>query len=138
MKLEKRLASNYVIAIGQSRISTPKAYRELDLRYNNFTDKTTDELALLYRKMIADLANDDGETIPLYNIFEKVILIDEINNIKESMTKNGAEYTLMSGSGPSVFGKYKNAEDAKMACESLRNLGFSAFCCNSVNPEENI
>lgn len=138
MKLENSLTTNYVIAIGQSRISTPKAYRDLDLRYNNFIDYKANELALAYRAMIVELANHDGEIIPLYNIFEQVVLLDEIKNIKENMIKNGAEYTLMSGSGPAVFGSFKNFDDASCACHSLKNNGFLAFVCSSVYPEADI
>ena len=43
-----------------------------------------------------------------------------ITNIKQIMTENGAEGSLMSGSGPSVFGLYKNESTAKRAMCALQ------------------
>jgi 4-diphosphocytidyl-2-C-methyl-D-erythritol kinase len=66
-----------------------------------------------------------------YNIFESVTEIDEICRIKELMTKNGAEHALMSGSGPSVFGVFKNREACEAACRELKKSGFDAHVATS-------
>ena len=81
------------------------------------------------------MLESDIMDIPSCNIFENVIKIDEIEKIKEIMTKNGAERTLMSGSGPSVFGKFADASHADDACRALVNSGYTAFVCHSVYPE---
>ena len=82
---------NIVISIGKARVSTPKAYGDLDKRFCNFAPEVYEPI-------------DNLELF--YNVFECVTQIDEIDAIKEIMTKNGAESTLMSGSGPSVFGVF--------------------------------
>ena len=115
--------SSYVIAIGSSRVSTPKAYAALDDKYDNF----------LPQRDKKPLLNANNPTP--YNIFEEVTNFDEIAKIKEIMQKSGAEYTLMSGSGPSVFGRFENDEKAEGACLALREACFTAFSCISVYPE---
>ena len=112
---------NYiVISIGRERVSTPVAYRALDQKYSNFDGNSY--LPVKY----------EGQ---LYNIFESVTEITEINVIKEIMTKNGAESTMMSGSGPSVFGIFTNESDAEKATSSLIDKGFFAYCCQTVKGE---
>lgn len=126
--------TSYVISIGKERVSTPKAYAALDRLYNDFKERKSDK-AVANNEMIINLLSDREKSIPVYNIFEQVIRFDEIDKIKEIMTKNGAEYTLMSGSGPSVFGKFNDSLRAEVACESLNKAGFSAYLCHSVYPE---
>ena len=108
---------NLVIAIGKERISTPAAFRALDARYNNFADRAYSAVHCI------------GQP---YNLFESITDIPEILKIKEIMTKSGAEYVLMSGSGPAVFGKFKNEEEARLAEIALINEGFSAYNCHTV------
>ena len=129
-------ASNFVIAIGSSRISTPKAYAALDRMNNDYVDYTPTEESLTYRRMIADTVNYGEDSIPIYNVFEQVTDIDEIAKIKEIMIKNGAEITLMSGSGPSIFCFCRDSSEADRICLGLRLGGFDAFDCHSVYPEE--
>ena len=115
--LNTDLYHHFVVAIGDSRVSTPKAYLDLDERFNyNFANRS----------------KNDSDFEMLYNIFEEVITIPEIDEIKEIMIKIGAEKTLMSGSGPSVFGIYENEESARFAVESLQKLGFRAYYATSV------
>ncbi len=109
--------NHFVISIGKEKVLTPKAYRALDEKYGNFDGSAYTPVQY------------NGQ---LYNIFESVTDINEVDIIKEIMTKNGAESTLMSGSGPSVFGTFRNSDDAKKAAEILRSSGFSAFECHSV------
>ena len=134
-RLDSGLAENFVVAIGDTRVSTPRAYAELDQKFDNFVNYKGNEL---YRQMIADLEREDGVSIPLYNIFQHISSTSEIDKIKEIMTKNGAEYTLMSGSGPSVFARFANSNSADTACKALCDVGYTAFSCHSVYPEVTI
>ena len=109
-----------VIAIGVSRVSTPKAYSLLDERYGDF---------VVHNRCINPL---DLSNIDVYNIFESVINSDEIDSIKEIMIKNGAKAALMSGSGPSVFGGFEKAKDASAAKKELESRGFLAFECQPI------
>ena len=64
----------------------------------------------------------DGVIERLGNVLETVTVPDhpEIAEIKEIMVENGACGSLMSGSGPTVFGIYKDRELAEKACQALR------------------
>lgn len=106
----------FVIAIGDERVSTPKAYAALDMKYNNFAPAS----------YIPKLNTDE-----MYNIFENVTKNEEIEEIKKLMIKNGAERTLMSGSGPSVFGVFADFCSASKAKEILSKNGFTAFVATS-------
>ena len=112
--------NHVVVAIGQGRVSTPMAYAELDIKYNNF---------------ISDSYSPVEYKGQYYNIFESVTDAADILNIKDIMTKNGAEFTLMSGSGPSVFGVFELESKAKAACDALAEKGFSAYYCQTIKGE---
>ncbi|KXL52054.1 4-diphosphocytidyl-2-C-methyl-D-erythritol kinase [Anaerotignum neopropionicum] len=58
----------------------------------------------------------------LANVLETVTIpmYPKIAQIKEEMARLGAEGALMSGSGPTVFGLFKEEEDAKQAATSIR------------------
>ena len=65
----------------------------------------------------------DGVIGRLGNVLETVTVPDhpEIAEIKKVMMENGACGSLMSGSGPTVFGIYKDKEQAEKACQVLRD-----------------
>lgn len=109
-----------VIAIGESRVSTPKAYELLDIKYGNFEKYNAGKNSL------------DTADLPIYNIFETVIDLDEVNEIKRIMIKNGAESTLMSGSGPSVFGIFRGWYDVTRARKDLEERGYLSFRCTLI------
>ncbi len=59
----------------------------------------------------------------------------EISEIKTRLKNCGAITALMSGSGPSVFGIFKTAHQAEMACGELKKQGiakdlFVTYCTN--------
>ena len=106
-----------VIAIGQGRVSTPAAYGLLDERYGDFVEYN--KKSKVYH----------SSRVPLYNIFENVIDLSEVNGIKEIMKKCGAGGVLMSGSGPSVFGGFNSCIKAFLAQKALAKQGYSAYIC---------
>ena len=55
-------------------------------------------------------------TIPNYPI---------IAEIKKNMIENGATGAMMSGSGPTVFGLFDDAENAKQAYKAMKKSGLS-------------
>lgn len=63
------------------------------------------------------------------NVLETVTIPahPEIDTIKKCMTANGALGSLMSGSGPTVFGIFDDLERAKYAKEQCRELPFRCF-----------
>lgn len=66
--------------------------------------------------------NLDGIVSRLGNVLETVTIPDfpQIGVIKEIMMQNGAEGALMSGSGPTVFGIFKDQNKAEAARNALR------------------
>lgn len=64
----------------------------------------------------------DGVTARLGNVLETVTIPDhpEIGTIKKILMDQGAEGALMSGSGPTVFGLFKDMEAAERAVEVLK------------------
>ncbi len=127
---------NFVIAIGKERISTPTAYSRLDKLNNNYVNYQGTPESQMYKKMICDMANNSDVSLPNYNAFEQVTDIDDVLKIKETMTKNGAETVLMSGSGPSVFCYCKDSRESEQIRSALERCGFESFATNSVYPEE--
>lgn len=79
-----------------------------------------------------------GITDRMSNVLETVTVKEYpvINQIKEEMIKSGARNALMSGSGPTVFGVYENAEAAKKAYETVKELGLAGqiFVTDFVMP----
>lgn len=67
----------------------------------------------------------DGVTAKMENILENVTVkrYPEIARMKACLEENGAEKALMSGSGPTVFGIFKEEEKAKNALDRLNETG---------------
>ena len=109
-----------VILPSPERVSTPAAYAALDAAYGGFA--TAAEHADL-SAMTAALAKGDVPALAasLYNIFEDVILstapIAAENRAR--LLSLGARATLMSGSGPTVFGIFDTADAAEAAAKVL-------------------
>ncbi|TFG93159.1 MAG: 4-(cytidine 5'-diphospho)-2-C-methyl-D-erythritol kinase [Syntrophobacterales bacterium] len=71
----------------------------------------------------------------LYNDLEKVSLrlYPILSEIKELLMAHGAEGSLMSGSGPTVFGIFRNEDDAKKAERQLQKTQVgSVFVAHSI------
>lgn len=68
-----------------------------------------------------------GITDRLGNVLETVTIREYpiIDNIKDVMKKAGAENTLMSGSGPTVFGIFTKEDRAKEAAQQIREPGLA-------------
>lgn len=79
-----------------------------------------------------------GITDRMSNVLETVTVKEYpvINQIKEEMIKSGARNALMSGSGPTVFGVYENAEAARKAYETVKETGLAGqiFVTDFVMP----
>ena len=117
-----------VVACGGEGVSTPEAYRLLDVEYNNFLDYEKRGVDALKTKMISRNLSFCDE---FFNVFEKTISERRpvVNEIKSIMNEFGAQKSMMSGSGPSVFGVFTNAEDAKKASAKICEAGY--FSCVS-------
>lgn len=117
----------FALAIGEERISTPKAFYALDEKYTVYPNKSD-----MCRNMTLALEKGDVISDFTYNIFDEITNISSIDKIKEIMKKSGAECTMMSGSGPSVFGIYSTKSEAVRAVEKLLACGFVSAYAESV------
>ena len=72
----------------------------------------------------------------MFNIFEDLYKDDDsINNVKKIMYDNKAIVSMISGSGPSVFGvfpSYFYAEDAQI---EFAKIGIKSYICRAINKE---
>ena len=68
----------------------------------------------------------DGICERLENVLETVTIKDHpmIEEIKQFMIEQGAENALMSGSGPTIFGIFKEKKVARVALEAMRQFDY--------------
>lgn len=91
--------------------------------------------------MVRSLKEGDlrGITDRMGNVLETVTMktYPVIGRIKEEMIKQGAENALMSGSGPTVFGVYREEEMAKNAERIIAKQGYTKqiFVTEFIQPE---
>lgn len=82
------------------------------------------EIKLTPFKCLRDIEVDEGVVGELlHNDLEKAVLgaHSEIQAMKDLLHSVGAKGTLMSGSGPTVFGLFFNEDEAQSALEAARN-----------------
>ena len=127
-----------VLAKKGEGMSTPAAYKALDLKYNNFINylPNTSKLNILQN------SSSDAKTycIGLYNIFEDVVESERpaVTELKRIMLDFGASGAMMSGSGTSVFGIFSSEDDAKNAISALQSVGAVAHLCYPCDNSKSI
>ncbi len=124
-----------VVARGGEGVSTPVAYGLVDKRWNKDFTKSGGDLDVIRTALERGDMNNIADS--MYNIFEDVILPDHsvAAKLKKIMRDHGAVGTMMSGSGPSVFGIFENAEDAEAAQREAIKIA-RAFVCKPVSVNE--
>lgn len=110
-----------LIAKPQISVSTKFVYENLKLDENsNHPD---------INQLIKDIKAKDlqGVCDHMGNILETVTIPNYpiIAEIKKNMIENGATGAMMSGSGPTVFGLFDDAEKAKQAYKAMKKSGLS-------------
>lgn len=112
-----------LIAKPNFHISTKYVYSHLKL------DETTTHPDI--DAMVTCIKNNDlyGMCENMENILETVTIPKhpEIEDIKNTMLENGAIGSLMSGSGPTVFGIFDDLDKAKLAKEKCKQLPYRCF-----------
>ncbi|MDY3618285.1 4-(cytidine 5'-diphospho)-2-C-methyl-D-erythritol kinase [Agathobaculum sp.] len=109
-------------------ISTKEAYRQIDaVELKKRPD--TDGMVKALQK--GDLA---GVCKRLSNVMEDVTASKrrQIGEIKAFLTENGADGTLMSGSGPTVFGLFSDESRARTAAKMLQHRFTDTFLTEIV------
>lgn len=128
----------FLIAVSGEDVSTPAAYKELDVKYDGFKDYCPSHSP---DGMIEALNNCDLKTISreMFNVFEDVVLsyCPEAANAKRIMLENGALGAMMSGSGATVFGIFDRDDEEKAAYvkEKLTDAGVKAHIVTSCSGE---
>ena len=82
-------------------------------------------------RMLAALRSGDLRQIAAAcrNVFEAAVIPvrPRVHELKEKMLAGGALVSMMSGSGPSVFGLFEDRAAAEALCGELRQSGAAAF-----------
>lgn len=105
-------------------ISTREAFQNIDPTEISFDFKTVIKEGKLDFTILRKSVINDFEPY----VFSKY---DEINNIKETMYINGAEFSLMSGSGSTVYGIFPDYESA----EKTRSIMSDKYFCWLSGPD---
>ena len=116
-------------------ISTPKAYASLDRKHSDFAGYLPHIEALDRLRLSFDAASLEGLGEGTYNIFEKVTAENRpaVGLLKQRLLEEGAVMAMMSGSGPSVFGVFKDRATADRACEVIKSLGAACKVCTPIH-----
>lgn len=98
--------------------------------YKAFDELNTDETPRSADDVLISLKNGRIPT-KLYNSFERVILPahSDASAVKKILAKHAVS-SLMSGSGPSVFGLFRDDESARHAYIELLGKGFRSYICS--------
>ena len=126
----KALKNLHILIVNSGeKVSTPKAYGELDRMYDNFKAERCDD-----GRKAAFESIKAGKCDKLYNIFEEAVLphCPKAKSAKERLISLGATVALMSGSGATVFGIFENEQVAINASDELKTLGFCSFVARSI------
>ena len=133
-RLPDKLSLHTVVAIADEHVSTPAAYASLDEIFEDFKVGRTDDPEAHYVAIKTSLENGKLDNRELYNIFENAVfpICSGAELLKSKMKELGATHSLMSGSGPSVFGIFSDADTAAKARDALLADGFRAFTAHSI------
>ena len=111
----------FVLAKPKMGVSTKEAYSSFDNA--GYIKKPHREEMLL---TAAD-GNFDEMLKLAANVFEQVIEVPERVEIKKIMRESGAKLSLMSGSGPTVYGIFESENQAESCAEKLRKITKDVF-----------
>ena len=109
-------------------VSTKDAYGGFDLdRINRHVDTA---------KLIRAMEENDLKGMSYFsrNLLENVVLrrYPVLKSIKQSMMKSGSVITLMSGSGPTIYGIFTSIEHAENAARALNKNGNEVILTRTV------
>ncbi len=121
-QLDIGIRGRVVIANNNIHVDTGRAYRLLNRSDADLISKEqAEEIKNLVKKTVAK--NDPAVFSEIaLNDFEKVVFNEypEVEKIKNKITGLGADLALMTGSGSTVVGLFKNAEAAEKAATDLK------------------
>lgn len=117
-----------IVVCPHINVSTQWVYQQLRL---DRISQRPDFKLLLDSIGLRDIAKISAS---LVNVLETVTIekYGIIKDIKEKLVSAGALGSLMSGSGPSVFGIFDSYETAKAACEIISHEGWDVFLTETI------
>ena len=110
-----------LIAKPQISVSTKFVYQNLKLDENTIHPDIDQLQKDIIAKDLDAVASHMGNVLETVTIPEYPIIAD----IKEQMMHSGAVNAMMSGSGPTVFGLFRDKETAEKAAEDMRQSGLA-------------
>lgn len=123
-------ACTVLIANAGEGVPTPWGYAMLDERFGDYT-ACRQERAERLSDLLAALQAGSLESVAAscFNLFEAAIIPmrPRVRELKDRMLEAGAALAMMSGSGPSVFGLFRNRTAAERLCLAMRQEGLTAF-----------
>lgn len=125
-----QLASCYILLVKPKiSVSTKKVYEALDMKQVMEHPDTNGVIQALHQKNVKEVS------IRMFNVLQQVTeqMHPEITEIRSKFMENGAEGTIMSGSGPTVFGIFEEETVAKRAYQNLRQSYPETFLTKSVS-----
>ena len=133
-RLPEALHLTLLVAIADEYVSTPMAYGELDRLYGDFKTERDSSHEGAFDSVIEAARSGKTDDLTLYNIFENAVFgtCTKAEKIKRQMLDLGATHALMSGSGPSVFGVFRNSAQAESALESFKRDGIRVYMAESI------
>ena len=119
----------FVICKPNFSISTPELFSKVNVKKLRCRPNTDGIVSAL------EAGDLEGVARRMYNVFEDVLdsrKKGEIADLRSAMVGCGALGSVMSGSGPTVFGMFKTKEEAQVACDGLRQDYKQTFLAKSV------
>ena len=114
-------------------VSTPLAYGKLDEIYDDFKEAQFDTDR--FSTLMQGLEHEDLALVSsgMFNIFEEAVLTEcpLAREVKDIMAGLGAIGVMMSGSGSTIFGIFKNENEAKSSYDKLSSLGYVTHICKN-------
>lgn len=102
-----------VLCKPQTGVSTKEAYALSDKRPYSKNVHSTSFITALKNKDFSLMCSS------IYNDFESLVNVPQVEEIKSKMYENGGEKSSMSGSGPTVFAIFRDVEKAESCVKSL-------------------
>ena len=110
-----------LVAKPDINVSTKYVYETLDSKEIPVHPKVDEMIGRIEEGDVRGVAALLGNVLENVTV-ERYKVVDEI---KQVMLRGGAQGSLMSGSGPSVFGIFERADLAQTAAEEIRRLGLA-------------
>lgn len=122
----------FVIGCGGEGVSTPWAYKLLDIEFNSFSDYDPQNVNEILKALESEEKFNFCDA--MFNIFESPVSRKRhaVEAIKAKMRANFAVCSMMSGSGPAVFGVFEKLSDAEKAARDIEELGYFSSVAFSV------